>query len=43
LEPEQGRGISYFAEFTTGPEYYGQFFQRKDTRAGLGVKFDISD
>ena len=38
----QGRGISYFLEFTTGPEYYGQFFTSQETRIGLGVKFDIS-
>ena len=36
-----GRGVSYFLEFTTGPEYYGQFFERKETRVGLGAKFDI--
>ena len=38
----KGRGISYFAEFTAGPKYYGQFFQEDETRAGLGVKFDIN-
>ena len=40
--PKRGRGISYFLEFTTGPEYYGQFFQREETRVGLGAKFDIN-
>ncbi len=35
------RGISYFLEFTKGPEYYGQFFEREENRIGLGLKFDI--
>jgi hypothetical protein len=39
---KDGRGISYFLEFTTGPEYYGQFFDRDETRVGLGAKFDIN-
>ena len=39
---ENIRGISYFIEYTTGPEYYGQFFQREETRIGLGAKFDIN-
>lgn len=38
----QGRGISYFIEYTTGPEYYGQFFTANESRIGIGVKFDIS-
>jgi hypothetical protein len=38
----KARAISYFLEFTTGPEYYGQFFQREETRVGLGAKFDIN-
>jgi len=37
-----GRGISYFLEFTSGPEYYGQFSMYSETRLGFGVKFDIS-
>jgi len=39
---KNGRGISYFLEFTTGPEYYGQFFKREEARIGLGAKFDIN-
>ena len=41
-EPGKGSGISYFLEFTTGPEYYGQLFKREETRVGLGAKFDIN-
>ncbi|MBL0350938.1 MAG: DUF1207 domain-containing protein [Elusimicrobia bacterium] len=37
----QGRGISYFLEFTTGPEHYGQFFDRSETRGTVGAKFDF--
>ena len=40
-KPTYGRGISYFFEFTAGPEYYGQFFEREETRIGIGAKFDI--
>lgn len=40
-EPKTGRGLSYFLEFTTGPQYHGQFFQREETRVGVGAKFDI--
>lgn len=39
---KNGRAISYFLEYTTGPEYYGQFFQREETRVGLGAKFEIN-
>ena len=38
----QGRGISYFAEFSGGPKYYGQFFLEDETRVGVGAKFDIN-
>jgi hypothetical protein len=40
-EPRKGRGVSYFVEFRTGPEYDGQFFRREETRFGLGVRFNI--
>lgn len=40
-EAKYGRGISYFLEFTKGPEYYGQFFTHNETRLGVGAKFDI--
>jgi len=38
----KGRGVSYFVEFTTGPQYHGQFFMDEETRIGLGIKFEIS-
>ena len=41
VNPIFGRGITYFLEYTTGPEYYGQFFQIKETRITLGARFDI--
>src|SRR3989339_18651 len=41
-KPKIGRGISYFLEFTTGPEYYGRFFNSEETRLGLGAKFEIN-
>lgn len=37
-----GRSISYYVEYTDGPEYYGQFFTAQETRIGLGIKFEIS-
>ncbi|MCB4791900.1 MAG: DUF1207 domain-containing protein [Elusimicrobia bacterium] len=39
---KNGRSISYFLEYTTGPEYYGQLFKREETRVGIGVKFAIN-
>lgn len=41
-KPKNMRGISYFIEYTTGPEYYGHFFSHKETRLTLGAKFDIT-
>jgi len=40
--PITGRGVSYFLEYTSGSEYYGQFFNREETRVGFGFKFDIN-
>ena len=40
-KPKNGRDIYCFLEFTAGPEYYGQFFVREETRVGAGIKFDI--
>ena len=42
LKPRDGRGIYYFLEYTTGPEYYGQFFQLEETRVTLGLHFAIN-
>lgn len=42
LKPSSGRGIYYFIEYTTGPQYYGQFFLREETRVTLGLHFAIS-
>jgi hypothetical protein len=41
LQPQDGRGIYYFLEYTTGPEYYGQFFMLAETRVTLGLHFEI--
>jgi hypothetical protein len=41
-KPNGGKGVAYFLEFTTGPEYYGQFFNHDETRIGLGAKFDLN-
>lgn len=40
--PLTGRGVSYFLEYTAGPEYYGQFFMSEETRVTIGAKFDIN-
>jgi hypothetical protein len=42
LQPKDGRGIYYFLEYTTGPEYYGQFFLREETCITLGMHFAIN-
>ena len=42
LKPKDGRGIYYFLEYTTGPEYYGQFFRQEETRVTLGLHFAIN-
>jgi len=39
----RGRGISYFAQFKTGPRYEGQFYKQKETIWGVGLKFSLSD
>jgi hypothetical protein len=41
-KPKDGRGIYYFLEYTTGPQYYGQFFQCEETRVTLGMHFAIN-
>jgi hypothetical protein len=38
-----GRGISYFVQFKTGPRSEGQFYQDKETIWGAGLKFVLSD
>lgn len=38
-----GRGISYFVQFKTGPRYEGQLYQNKETIWGAGLKFVLSD
>jgi hypothetical protein len=38
-----GRGISYFVQFKSGPRDEGQFYQNKETIWGVGLKFVLSD
>jgi len=42
LKAKDGRGIYYFVEYTTGPEYYGQFFQQEESLVTLGMHFAIN-
>ncbi len=41
-EGAQGRGISYYVQFMTGPRLEGQFFPNHETIWLIGLKFDIS-
>jgi|GEM_PF-1290829 len=42
-EYSNGRGISYYLQFKTGPRYEGQFYTNKETIWGIGLKFALSD
>jgi hypothetical protein len=39
---QERRGMSVFVEFMTGPQPYGQFYENKETRWNLGVRFHLT-
>ncbi len=39
---KQMRAIYYFLEYSSGPEYFGQFYNRLESRMTIGINFDIN-